>query len=85
MQYASADQVRDILIEQFGVDIRESEVDGRKFSVTFEDDEPIIICEWTNLPEGHTVNGSNLYWVRVWAREDGEMPEEYKTLVESFR
>lgn len=84
MQLASEERIREILTTQFGVDIRVTEVEGRKFSVTFENNEPIIICEWTNLPEGHTVNGSNLYWVRVWTNEE-DMTTEYQTLVDSIR
>lgn len=84
MQLASEERIREILTTEFGVDIRVTEVEGRKFSVTFENNEPIIICEWTNLPEGHTVNGSNLYWVRVWTNEE-DMTTEYQTLVDSIR
>lgn len=68
MQLASEERIREILTTQFGVDIRNCERDGRKFSSTFEEGVPIIVCEWTNLPPGHTMNGSNIWWVRVWEK-----------------
>lgn len=81
MQYASEERVREILNTQFGTDIRTVTVSGQRYSVSLENGEPIILCEWAELPEGHTVNGSNLYWVRRWEHSSGPLPEQYREVV----
>lgn len=83
MQYASEERVREILTTQFDVDIRTIEIEGSRFSATFEDNVVTILCEWGELPEGHSINGSNMYWVRRWTKWDNqEISEEYQKVVD---
>lgn len=85
MEYASEKTVRNILTQQFGIDIRETEFEGERYTVTFDKDgEPTVVCRWGELPEGRTVNDSREYWVRVWTKSTGPLPITLWPLVNTF-
>lgn len=68
---ASEKQIRDILAEHLNLDIRETHVGDRRFTVTVKEGRAQNVCEWGELPEGHTMNDSRMWWIRKWDEDAG--------------
>ncbi len=71
MELASESRIRDILVNQFNIDIREVSIGKKRYTVTVDGGYGTIVCKWGKLPNGGTMNGSRDWWVRVW--EDGQV------------
>lgn len=71
MELASESRIRDILVNQFNIDIREVTIGKNRYTVTVKDGYGTIVCQWGKLPNGGTMNGSRDWWVRKW--EEGQV------------